>query len=109
VIGSAVPSGSVSRSNTTSITPDCCRVAGRATLTTPRIRLPDGMTEYSSTPTVSLTVVSNVSPLFAEADWSGDVVRTTMTLPAGSMMRDCAPSGAAASTSAAPTLHATRR
>jgi hypothetical protein len=66
------------------------------------------MTAYSFTPTVSLTVVSNESPVFAEADWSGLTVRTRTTLPAGSTTRDWAPSGAA-STSAAATLRATLR
>ena len=49
VMGTEVPSESTIRSNTTSITPDCCRVAGRATVIWPRILLPAGMmvTEYA--------------------------------------------------------------
>ena len=101
LIGNVEPLGSVRRSNTTSITPDCCRVAGVASVTEPRILLPAGMTAYSLTPTLSSTFVSNVSPVLAVADCSGVVVRTMMTVPAGTTMRDCAAAVDAASNASA--------
>src|SRR4051812_16564530 len=85
------------------MTPDCCRVARVARVIVPRILLPDGIAVYSLTPTASSTVVSNVCPVLALADWRGVVVRTIMTLPAGSTTRDWAEADdAAMSASAMP-------
>src|SRR5215217_3273713 len=64
------------------------------------------MIVYSSTPTLSSTVVSNVSPTFAVADWSGDAVRTTMTLPAGSTTRDWAGASCAGASDQKPSSSA---
>ena len=91
------------------MTPDSCRVAARASVTVPRIMLPGGMTVYSSTPTLSSTRVSKVWPTLADADCKGDVVRTMMTLPAGSMTRDCADTAEAAMTASAAAPKAGRQ
>jgi hypothetical protein len=72
------------------MTPDCWCVAGVAIETTPRILLPDGMTVYSSTPMLSTTFDSKTCPVRADADWSGVLVRTIMTVPAGRTTRDWA-------------------
>ncbi len=103
-MGNVEPLGSMRRSNTTSMTPDCCRVAGVASVTEPRILLPAGMTANSSTPTLSSTLVTNVSPVFIDADCSAVVVRTRMTLPAGTTMRVWAEATDAAA-NASPMLH----